>query len=118
MAVTNVEKKNLILNQWSEFDFTAPTSTTDGVAVDLTGKSARTVILLKNEGSGNATATIKAGNGLQGVQDLAAFTVAANKFAAIQVDSGAFKNVSGAEKGKAKVVCSATTLKVAVVELP
>lgn len=117
MAVTNITKQKLGINGFQNVSFTALTSTTDGFVFEWDVKDERAVILVQNEGSSGATITILAGNGLQGVNDLAAYSVGADEIAAIVLDSGAFKNVTGESKGYVKAKGSATGLKAALIEL-
>ncbi|MCK9479990.1 MAG: hypothetical protein M0R40_10920 [Firmicutes bacterium] len=101
--------------------FATATTAADGFTVDLSGfADQKAVFLLQNTNSGSTvrTATIKAGNGLQGVSDLVSGNIAAGKIAAVSVESGAFMNVSGDDKGKVVVVPSNAELKLAVVVLP
>lgn len=62
-------------------------------------------------------ATIPVGDGIQGVGDDVAFSVAGNATAVVVVDSGAYKHVSGDNKGKL-VGKTTAELKVSAVELP
>jgi len=124
MAVTAVTP--IALGKFNAFTlnavtFTAATTAADGFTVDLSGfADQKAVFLLQNTNAGSTsrTATIKAGNGLQGVSDLASGNVAAGNIAAISVESGAFMNVSGDDKGKIKVIPAHAELKLAVVVLP
>ena len=61
---------------------------------------------------------VKKGNGIQGVVDLATGDIAASAIVAMTLDSGAFKNVTGENKGCAVVVPDDVKLKAAVVVLP
>ena len=61
---------------------------------------------------------MKKGNGIQGVVDLATGDIAASAIVALTVDSGAFKNVTGDNKGCVVVVPDDAKLKMAVVVLP
>ncbi len=81
-------------------------------AIDFDGADERIVVLVKNDTSSAATLTIKAGNGLQGVNDLV-LTVPKSAVSLVKLDSGRFKNVSDDYKGKI-VVVSATALSVGV----
>ena len=117
MAITNVERNKLPLNAWGTVTFIAATTAEDGVAIDFKGKDHKTVILAQNGGSGTATVTVKAGNGIQGVNDVAEYTIAAGSIAAIRLDSGEFKQVTGTNKGNVVIIPSSTDVKFAVVEL-
>lgn len=73
-------------------------NSTDGAEVTL-GKDHKTVLLLVNDTSGAASATVKAGNGLAGVNDLTV-TLAAGKYTILTLDSARFVNAYGPDKGK------------------
>ena len=75
------------------------------------------LILVHNSGTSAANVTVKAGNGIQGVADLT-HSVAASSYATVSLDSGAYKNVSGDDKGKVIIEGSATGIKIAVFKLP
>lgn len=118
MAVTEIKTNKMLLNSATPFGWTALRSTTDGATVDFTGKGDKVAILVQNAStSTDATLTIKAGNSLQGVNDLE-ISVEKGTCAAITVDTGAFKNVFGNNTGKAILIGSSTDLKFAVIELP
>ena len=91
----------------------AKPDTTDGAEFEM-GKDHKTMILLVNDGSSAVTATVKAGNGLQGVSDLTV-SLAAGAYTVICPEAGRFKLVSGADHGKVLITGGA---KVAVFELP
>lgn len=116
--ITAITNAKLALNTWGGLTFAPATAAADGVAIDMTGKDFATVILAKNGGSAAATVTVKAGDGIQGIKDIAAYSIAAGATAAIRLDSGAFKNVLGTNKGKAVIIPSSTDITFAVVELP
>ena len=88
-------------------------------AVDSTNKDAiipmvsdKMLILVQNTDSSNAvTVTIKAGNGIQGNKDISA-TIPASGYKIVQIESGRFKNVSGDNSGKVKIVGSSNKVKV------
>ena len=117
MAVTKIEKQVLGINKFGKVEFTALSSTADGFVLEWDVKDERSVLVVQNGGSAAATVVVKKGNGIQGVKDLASYSVGAGEIAAVVLDSGAFKNVSGADKGTVKVTGSATDLKAALVEL-
>lgn len=77
------------------------------------------VIGIKNaaQSAGNKTITIKAGNGLQGTNDIS-LELAKDKIAWVVLDSGKFKNVYGVNKGKVILTGTSNDLKVKVIELP
>ena len=88
-------------------------------AVDTTSKEAlipmvsdKMLILIQNTDSSNSgTVTIKAGNGIQGNKDISA-TIPASGYKIVQLESGRFKNVSGDNSGKVKIVGSSNKIKV------
>lgn len=90
---------------------------TNGAEVVLDGHDERSVIMVQNTASAAGTVTIKAGNGIQGVAD-EAYTVPASSTTFIVPESGRFKNISGADKGKLIINASAATITVAVIKLP
>lgn len=96
--------------------FTTLSDAANGGAYAAGGKDFKTVILVKG-GAAAGKLTVKAGNGIQGVNDIV-LDVPATNYAAFTLDSGAFKNVSGADKGKVIMIPSAADLSVAVIELP
>lgn len=67
--------------------------------------------------SGNKTITIKAGNGLQGTNDIS-LELEKDEIAWVVLDSGKFKNVYGVNKGKVILTGTSNDLKVKVIELP
>lgn len=77
------------------------------------------VIGIKNaaQSAGNKTITIKAGNGLQGTNDIS-LELAKDAIAWVVLDSGKFKNVYGVNKGKVILTGTSNDLKVKVIELP
>ena len=94
----------------------------EGVTVDVAKDDAKVVLHIKNAiTNATHTAVIDAGNGLQGVADLE-ITLAASKEKVIVVESGAFKQVSGDNKGKIVIHDKSTTntnaISVAAVVLP
>ena len=78
----------------------------DGMDIDFSGKDFDILISVDT-----ADVIVKAGNGLQGVSDL---TVKAGN--SVVLDSGCFKNISGAHKGCIYLVGAAA--KVSAIELP
>ncbi|MGI5824517.1 MAG: hypothetical protein ACOX7J_02995 [Bacillota bacterium] len=116
MAKVEITPVKLEQNGFGDLVWTA--GTTDGFKIPMTAKDNKILMLFQNTGTSAATVTLKCGNGIQGVNDLAAYSIAASGITAIEPESGAFKNVSGEDKGYAVVVPSATAVKCAVVVLP
>lgn len=75
------------------------------------------LILVQNAGTSAAAVTVKAGNGIQGVNDLV-HSVPASSSVILALDSGRFKNVSGDDKGKVIFVGASTNIKIAAFKLP
>lgn len=92
---------------------------TDGAYFVMAKGGDKYVIGIKNasSSSGDKTITIKAGNGLQGTNDIS-LALAKDAIAWVVLDSGKFKNVYGVNKGKVILTGISTDLKVKVIELP
>lgn len=121
MAVTAITPEAISLNTFDldSLAMTAPTTAADGFLVDVSGYADNKILFVfQNSGSTDRTATIKKGNGLQGVSDLTSGAITSAKFSAITVESGRFKNVSGTNKGKILVIPSHAELKMAAIVLP
>ena len=73
-------------------------------AIDWSEKDEHTVLVIN--ASTQTDLTVKAGNGIQGVTDLV-LTVPQG-VSLVKLESGRFKNVSGANKGKVIVVSTGT----------
>ena len=116
MAAVTITNDVLNLNEFKTLTFTA--CSVDGTMFDFTPADQKMVLVFQNTGAGSSTVTLKAGNGLQGVNDLDAFSIPASGFAAVRLDSGSFKNVSGDNKGKVVVIPSAATIKACAIQLP
>lgn len=89
----------------------------DGAEFAMHGRDDKTLLLVQNSATSEGTVTVKAGNGIQGVNDLS-IAVPASSTTALVLDSGRYKNVSGNDRGKVVVLGSAATIKLAVIELP
>lgn len=110
MVKTNIVNTELKFNEPKEM-IAAVTLTADGATIDYTKKSDELVLLIV----GGAEATIKAGDGLQGTNDLVIpFTTGKTK--AVVVESGKFLFHSGENKGK--IVITGNGVTVQVVQLP
>lgn len=106
MAQTLVDNLKLNFNEAGEMpEATAATSAEDGLAFDYTGREDGRILLIL---AGASTATVKAGNGLQGVEDLEV-TIPSGGQAVLVVESGKYVNVSGESKGKVIVAGSGLT---------
>lgn len=90
---------------------------TDGLEFVMDERDEKYVVLIQNSDSSTGKEfTIKKGNSIQGVADYTK-KVAKGTTVAISLDSGAFKNVTGDDKGKV-VFTGDAAIKVAVVVLP
>ena len=88
-------------------------ATSDNVLIDWDCKDERAMLLFLG-GSSAATVTIKAGNGIQGCNDLT-IEVPASSYVAVPINSGGVKNTYGGNVGKVVLSVSAAC-SLAVVE--
>lgn len=96
--------------------------TNDSCAVDATKDDQKILIQIKNAiTNATVTAVISKGNGIQGVKDLE-IPIAQSTTVVTVVESGAYKQISGDNKGKILIKDKSTTntnaLQVAAVVLP
>ena len=112
-AITNVTLK---LNTGSAAYATAAVDATDGALVTAVADQ-KMLILLENGTSATKVATIKAGNGLQGINDITVSLGNVEK-KAIVVESLKFVNQSGTNKGKILITGTDANVKVACIALP
>lgn len=120
-----VEIKPIKLTSFNTF--TEETNATDFAAIDETDGAYfvmakggdKYVIGIKNAASsaGEKTIIIKAGNALQGTNDIS-LALAKDAIAWVALDSGKFKNVYGVNKGKVILTGTDNNLQVKVIELP
>lgn len=124
MAVTKVTPVDLEKVNTFNLDsitWTAATTAADGFTIDVSGYADHKILMLfqnTNAGTTARTATVKKGNGLQGVKDLVSGDIKAGKIGSVVVESGGYLNVSGDDKGLLKVVPSNAELKMACIILP
>lgn len=95
----------------------AAVSKSAAFTIDAKGGDYKTLVILENAGSAKATATFAIGNGIQGAGEALVVSVPAGETHGIVLDSGYFKNTSGADKDLIKVTPSAA-LSITAVELP
>lgn len=100
-------------NNLANVELTTLTANTEKT-LDWSENDAKMVLVIHNSGSSATDLTVKAGNGIQGVADLA-LTVPVG-VSLVKLESGRFKFVSGANKGKI-IVKSTGAPKVGVVAL-
>lgn len=90
---------------------------TDGAEFEMKERDDKYLILIQNVATSTKKVTILHGNGIQGVCDIES-DVMANSYKFVSIDSGRFKNVSGANKGKVIITGTSADIKVAVFKLP
>lgn len=118
MAATAINPVKLKLNEAAVYPTLLAVDPTDGAAIDMAGiADQKCLILLQNGTTGTKTATIAAGNAIQGVGDLAV-SLGDSQTKCVRVDSGRFQNASGANKGKIIVKGTDANVKVGCVVLP
>lgn len=96
---------------------TAAVDAAEGAEFAMSERDDKYLVLIQNAGSAAKKATIKHGNGIQGVCDLEC-EIAANSYRIVSLDSGRFKNVTGKDKGKVVITGASADVKVAVFRLP
>ncbi len=95
---TFIKERNTAVDIGAATEYFKAVDPTDGAAIDVNNvKDYKLLIIAKSSGTG--ALTIKKGDGIQGVADLTA-TIASGKEAAFVFDFGAFKQLTGANKGK------------------
>ena len=121
MAVTVITPEVLTRNTFDldAIAMTAATTASDGFTIDCSNyPDHKLLFLFQNSGASDRTATVKKGNGIQGVADLVSGNIAASKFGMVCVESGGYKFVTGTNKGLIKVIPSHAELKMACVVMP
>lgn len=99
-------------------DMTTAIDATDGAEIVWSERDDKYMVLIQNaNASGAKNVTIKAGNGIQGVNDIT-FSIAASSYTFIALDSGRFKNVVGADKGKVLFTGDSADIKIAAFKMP
>lgn len=89
----------------------------DGAEYTPTSRDGKHMILVHNKASAAKSVTVLSGNGLQGVADMVT-SIPASSYAAVNLESGRFKNVSGDDKGKFIIKGEDANIEIAVFELP
>lgn len=120
MAVKEITPEVLVRNTFDvdALAMTAATAAADGFLIDATAADNKLLLVFENTSVDTAfDITLKKGNGLQGVADLTK-EIAFGKKAAIVVESGAFKNVTGTNKGKIVAIPEDAAVKMAAIVLP
>lgn len=112
-----LENYNEFSQAVSKASLTQAVDASEGAEFVMRERDDKYLILIENSNEAAKTVTIKAGNGLQGVADLT-HSVEASSCALVALESGRFKNVSGADKGKVVITGETADIKVAVFVMP
>lgn len=121
MANTNVTPvKVMDVNTMSaKLTPNAVSATTDSFVVDVAQSQDKKIVFIADNSadtSSAATVTVKAGDNIAGVNDLV-MTVAKGEIGFFQLDSNAYMNANGANKGKIVIGVSSTNCKLLVAEM-
>lgn len=119
MAAVNITPKELTRNSMTEMangHFTA-VDAADGAYVPMFS-DARLLVVCKNDGGSDLTATVVKGNALQGAGADLTLTLAAGSCAFAVVESGLYGNTRGEARGKIWLKGSSADLLVAAYHLP
>jgi hypothetical protein len=114
IPVQELDDRNKFATAAAYTALTTAADATEGAEITWNERDDKYLVFIHNAGSAAATVTIKAGNGIQGVNDLS-MSLAAGQYTFVSLDSGRFKNVSGDDKGK---VIITGAVKLAVFKLP
>lgn len=116
-AATAIVNTVLKFNEGALMPTVAAIDATNGGLITCDKADQKMLIILTNaDASNDEVATIKKGNGIQGVADLA-ITVTKATTKVVVVESGKYKNISGTNKGKILITGTADVT-VACVVLP
>ena len=118
VKITPVEldKHNIPSEEVTTSTFVTALDASAGAYYEHKERDDKYVIIAQNAGNAAANLTFKHGNGIQGVVDKVV-SIGAGKTRFITLESGAFKFMSGENKGRVLMTGSAD-IKVAVVKLP
>lgn len=116
-AATAITNKVLVLNTMAVAPTVAAVEATNGALVTYDKTDTKILLTLTNAAVGAKTCTIKKGNGIQGVADLA-LTLTGSSTNYIVIESGRYVNASGTNKGKIVIIGEDAEVKVAAVVLP
>lgn len=117
LTVKEVNNRNVFAADELNTALSAAVDAADGAEFVMDERDDKYLILVQNAATAAKDVTIKAGNGIQGVNDLTR-SIAASSFTFVQIESGRFKNVTGADKGKVIITGASADIKVAVFRLP
>ena len=121
MANTNVTpvKVSDVNTMSPKLTANAVTATTDSLVVDVAQSQDKKIVFIVDNSantSAAATVTVKAGDNVAGVNDLT-LTVAKGEIGFFQLDSNAYMNANGGNKGKIVINVSSTDCKLLVAEM-
>lgn len=118
LTVIDAKKFNEASDEVTTANLFTAVDATDGAIFEMKEADQKYVILAQNTHASAAKSVIvKAGNGLQGVEDYSK-SIASGKTVAISIESGLFKNVTGTNKGKVIIKGDTADIKLAVIKLP
>lgn len=117
LTVKEVNNRNVFAEDALTTALTAAVDASDGAEFAMEERDDKYLLLIQNGATSAKEITIKAGNGIQGVNDLT-HTLGASSFTFVQIESGRFKNVTGPDKGKVIIKGASADIKVAVFKTP
>ncbi len=117
LTVHSIDDRNKLSAAIAAASLVTAIDATDGADFVMDERDDKYLILIQNAADAEKIVTIKHGNGIQGVCDLSE-SVSASSYAFMQLDSGRFKNVTGADKGKVVITGTDANIKVAIFKLP
>jgi hypothetical protein len=89
----------------------------DGAEFAMRARDDKILMIVQNGATSAKDVTVHHGDGIQGVCDLTV-SVAASSYTFVNLDSGRFKVMNGADKGKCLITGGSADIKVAVFKLP
>lgn len=121
MAATTITSTSITRGATTALPATAAVAANEGALVTYNKDDQKIMLILENSSATTTlTAVIAKGNALQGTKDLEITIGTSSKLVTV-IESGAYVNVSGDNKGKVLIKDKSTTaetLKVAAVVLP
>jgi phosphoheptose isomerase len=116
-AATVITNTTLALNTFAALPATAAVEATNGALVTA-GADHKMLLIAENASADTAkTVTVKAGNGIQGLSDLA-LSIPAASTKCVVIESMKFVNTSGTNKGKILITGTDANIKIACVLVP
>ena len=116
--VQALDERNKFASAALSTGMTTAIDATDGAEIVWSERDDKYLVLIQNANASEAkNVTIKAGNGIQGVNDITT-SIAASSYTFIALDSGRLKNVVGADKGKVLFTGDSADIKIAAFKMP